>query len=119
LNVTTISSGLQVFHLNRTVGISGLQDLRGQQSEVLPVPIGSRYAVYGDLELRSCAGQPISTGIETDDYSLQQIADVPSRTHCPVCGLNHTWWKREAWLADQPDQPLLQSPASSNLDKTA
>jgi hypothetical protein len=43
-------------------------------------------------------GQPISTGIETDEYSLQQIADVPSRTHCPACGLNHTWWKREAWL---------------------
>jgi hypothetical protein len=47
-------------------------------------------------------GQPISTGIETDEYSLQQIVDVPSRTHCPVCGLTHTWWKREAWLADQP-----------------
>jgi hypothetical protein len=55
-------------------------------------------------------GQPVSTGIETDEYSLQQIADVLSRTHCPVCGLNHTWWKREAWLADQPEQRLLQSP---------
>jgi hypothetical protein len=59
-------------------------------------------------------GRPISTGIETDGYSLQQIADVPSHTHCPFCGLNHTWWKREAWLADKPEQPLLQSPESLN-----
>jgi hypothetical protein len=44
-------------------------------------------------------GQPISTGIETDEYSLSQIADVLARTRCPVCGLEHAWWKREAWLA--------------------
>jgi hypothetical protein len=43
-------------------------------------------------------GQPISTGIETDEDSLKQIDDVPSRTRCPFCGLDHTWWKREAWL---------------------
>jgi hypothetical protein len=35
------------------VGIFGLQDLRGQQSELLLVPISSRYAVYGNLELRA------------------------------------------------------------------
>jgi hypothetical protein len=54
-------------------------------------------------------GQPISTGIETDEYSLQQIADVPARTRCSICGLDHTWWTREAWLADQLKQPVLQS----------
>ena len=53
-------------------------------------------------------GQAISTGIETDEYSLRQIADVPSRTRCPTCGLVHTWWKREAWLADPAEQPSLQ-----------
>jgi hypothetical protein len=51
-------------------------------------------------------GQPISTGIETDEYSLKQIDDVPARTRCPFCGLDHTWWKREAWLADRLEQPL-------------
>ena len=61
-------------------------------------------------------GQPISTGIETDEYSLRQIADVPARTHCPVCGLDHTWWKREAWLADRPE-PLLQSSESLNQSR--
>jgi hypothetical protein len=42
--------GLQVFQPNDTVGISGLQKLRALESEILPVAIGSRYAVYGDLE---------------------------------------------------------------------
>jgi hypothetical protein len=64
-------------------------------------------------------GQPISTGIETDEYSLKQIDDVPTRTRCPLCGLDHTWWKREAWLADQRAQPLLQSAKGRKLDKTA
>ena len=64
-------------------------------------------------------GQPISTGIETDEYSLKQIEDVPASTRCPFCGLDHTWWKREAWLADQPQQPLLQSSEGRTLDKTA
>jgi hypothetical protein len=59
-------------------------------------------------------GQPISTGIETDEYSLRQIDDVPARTHCPFCGLDHIWWKREAWLANRPEQPLLQSSESSS-----
>ena len=45
-------------------------------------------------------GQPISTGIETDEYSLDQVPDVLARTRCPLCGLDHSWWKREAWLAD-------------------
>ena len=63
-------------------------------------------------------GQPISTGIETDEHSLQQIADVSSRTRCPICGLDHTWWKRDAWLAYQLDQPLLRSSESPN-PKTA
>jgi hypothetical protein len=50
-------------------------------------------------------GQAISTGIETNEHSLRQIADVRSRTRCPNCGLVHTWWKGEAWLADTVEQP--------------
>ena len=49
-------------------------------------------------------GQAISTGIETDEYTLKQIEDVPTRTRCPLCGLDHTWWKREAWLTGQPER---------------
>jgi hypothetical protein len=64
-------------------------------------------------------GQSISTGIETDEYSLKQIDDVPTRTRCPLCGIDHTWWKREAWLTDQPERPLLQSTEGRKLDKRA
>jgi hypothetical protein len=64
-------------------------------------------------------GQPISTGIETDEYSLRQIADVPSRTRCPNCGLVHTWWKREAWLADPAEQPSLQNSPTPGPDGCA
>jgi hypothetical protein len=56
-------------------------------------------------------GKPISTGIVTDECSLQQFPDVPTRTHCDVCGLEHVWWKREAWLANIP--PDLQSQAAA------
>jgi hypothetical protein len=38
---------LQVFQPDHTVRISGLQNLRALQSEVLPVAIGTRNAVYG------------------------------------------------------------------------
>jgi hypothetical protein len=62
-------------------------------------------------------GQAISTGIETDDYTLRQIDDVPSRTLCPHCGLVHTWWKREAWLGDPVEQPRLQVPQQPGPDK--
>jgi hypothetical protein len=60
-------------------------------------------------------GQPISTGIETDEYSLKQIADVPTRTRCPLCGLDHTWWKREAWLAEAPPAEAMRA-ARSHVD---
>jgi hypothetical protein len=45
-------------------------------------------------------GQAISTGIETDQNNLNKIPNVLARTRCPMCRLEHVWWKREAWLAD-------------------
>ena len=89
-----------------------------------PVGIGPvRLSIYdnGVVTMRhhGRTGRPISTGIETDEHSLKQIDDIPARTRCPFCGLDHTWWKREAWLADQPQQPLLQSSEGRTLDKTA
>jgi hypothetical protein len=50
----TISSPVcKSFSLTALWGFLKLQNLRGQQSELLLVPIGSRYAVYGNLELRA------------------------------------------------------------------
>jgi hypothetical protein len=45
-------------------------------------------------------GQSIATGIETDPNSFRQIPDVLSRSRSPLCGLEHHWWKREAWIED-------------------
>jgi hypothetical protein len=45
---------------------------------------------------------PISTGIETDQSSVDRLPDVLSRTRCPKCGREHVWWPREAWLSDAP-----------------
>ncbi len=44
------------------------------------------------------SGQSISTGIETDADSFDR----------PACGLDHTWWKREAWISDLFEQELPQ-----------
>jgi hypothetical protein len=46
--------------------------------------------------------RPVCTGIEADLSSFHSILNVASYTHCPLCGDDHIWWKREAWLADQP-----------------
>jgi hypothetical protein len=45
-------------------------------------------------------GQAVSTGIETDPDSFKRIPDVLAFAHCPHCGLEHAWWRHEAWLAD-------------------
>jgi len=46
-------------------------------------------------------GEAISTGINIDSRSFRALPDVASRSHCPKCGLDHVWWKREAWLDGQ------------------
>jgi hypothetical protein len=47
-------------------------------------------------------GQSIPTGIETDHFSFRQMPELPTRARCPVCGIDHLWWKSEAWLAEYP-----------------
>jgi hypothetical protein len=54
--------------------------------------------------------RPISTGIEVDDSQFILLPDVLMRCDCPVCGMNHTWWKREAWLADYAGHPVTEPP---------
>jgi hypothetical protein len=50
--------------------------------------------------------RPISTGIEIDSAeTLAKLPDVLSHVKCPECGLEHTWWTREAWLEDQLEVP--------------
>ncbi len=49
-------------------------------------------------------GTSIPTGIETEPLSFLQLPDMISRARCPHCGLDHAWWKREAWLEDRPEE---------------
>jgi hypothetical protein len=45
-------------------------------------------------------GEEIATGIEADAQSFGQLPSVLAYSRCPACGLEHPWWKREAWLED-------------------
>jgi hypothetical protein len=49
------------------------------------------------------SGLPVSTGIETDDRTFETLPDSLGLAECPICGLKHTWWKREAWLEGAVD----------------
>lgn len=44
-------------------------------------------------------GEEVWTSIEADSGSLQKIPDVLFYTPCPHCGLDHTSWCDEGWLA--------------------
>jgi hypothetical protein len=59
----------------------------------------------------SRTGMAISTGIETDPSSFAQLPDILSHTDCPLCGLQHHWWKREAWLSERPEPPQITNAA--------
>lgn len=45
-------------------------------------------------------GQEIATGVETDARGFRQLPSVLTYSRCPSCGLEHPWWRREAWLRD-------------------
>jgi hypothetical protein len=45
------------------------------------------------------AGREFSTGIETDEKSLELIPDTPAFAQCPYCGTRHWWSKRDARLS--------------------
>jgi endogenous inhibitor of DNA gyrase (YacG/DUF329 family) len=48
-------------------------------------------------------GRPVSTEIETEPSVFDRLPAVPARLHCPLCGQEHVWTAREAWLSE----PLL------------
>jgi hypothetical protein len=43
-------------------------------------------------------GRAISTGIMADRRSFQCSSVFFARTLCPMCGTNHEWFSREAWV---------------------
>ena len=50
-------------------------------------------------------GNPVATGIETDEATFQRLPDARTHLHCPLCGQVHTWSKSDATLADGPRGP--------------
>jgi hypothetical protein len=50
-------------------------------------------------------GRELSTGVEMDSATFEQLPELASRLKCPICGLDHLWSTREAWLDNPP--PLL------------
>src|SRR6266536_4663463 len=46
-------------------------------------------------------GHAIPTGIQTDRESFRRSAVFFSRTRCPICRTDHSWFAREAWV-DEP-----------------
>ena len=61
--------------------------------------------------------RPVCTGVEADLSNFNGLLDVASRIRCPHCGDDHTWWKREAWLADQPSN--RQEPSFLKMRRTS
>ena len=45
-------------------------------------------------------GREFSTGIETDERSLELIPDTVAQSPCPHCGSDHAWSKFDARLSE-------------------
>ena len=45
-------------------------------------------------------GKEFSTGVETDEHSLDLIPDAVARSRCPHCGDEHAWSKLDARLSE-------------------
>ncbi len=44
--------------------------------------------------------QAISTGIRVDRAAFHSMPVFFSRTLCPLCGENHEWFAKDAWVCD-------------------
>jgi hypothetical protein len=53
-------------------------------------------------------GREFSTGIFADEETFRQLPDTVTKAACPHCGRLHSWWTREARLADpiEPERRL-------------
>jgi hypothetical protein len=53
-------------------------------------------------------GRELSTGVEMDAATFEQLPEIRAQISCPACGLDHTWSTREAWLGNPaPSAPSL------------
>ena len=45
-------------------------------------------------------GRAIPTGIEMDTAEFQRAPVFFSRVQCPVCGREHEWFAKDAWVCE-------------------
>jgi hypothetical protein len=45
-------------------------------------------------------GQPIATGIDTDEASFARVPAFTAKVFCPHCQSEHDWSKDKAWVAE-------------------
>jgi hypothetical protein len=55
-------------------------------------------------------GQAVSTQIETDAATFGLLPQVETKTHCPHCGGDHVWTRRDAWLENLAPAKAKRSP---------
>jgi predicted RNA-binding Zn-ribbon protein involved in translation (DUF1610 family) len=46
-------------------------------------------------------GREYSTGIHVEPDSFEKLPDPVTKSHCPHCGLSHSWRTHEARLAER------------------
>ena len=45
-------------------------------------------------------GQDFSSGIETDRLSFELMPAFNATIRCPLCGIDHSWSKIDAWVRE-------------------
>ena len=45
-------------------------------------------------------GQDFSSGIETDRLSFELMPHFNATIRCPLCGIDHSWSKIDAWVRE-------------------
>jgi hypothetical protein len=48
-------------------------------------------------------GGDVPTGFEMDTAEFQRAPVFFSRVRCPLCGAEHEWFAKDAWVCDSPD----------------
>jgi endogenous inhibitor of DNA gyrase (YacG/DUF329 family) len=45
-------------------------------------------------------GKAVSTGFAMDKRTFENATMSNNSVHCPACGKDHTWEKKDAWLEE-------------------
>jgi hypothetical protein len=50
-------------------------------------------------------GKDVPSGIETDSLSFEKTPNFTGLFHCPLCGIDHSWSKIDAWVCESDTSP--------------